>query len=345
MTNFEKCRNENRTYIVAELSANHGHSLDTALKTVKAAADSGADAIKIQTYTADTITLNCDNEYFQIKQGTIWDGTTLYKLYQEAYTPWEWHIPIQQEAEKYGLDFFSTPFDSSAVDFLESINVPVYKIASFEINDIPLLKKVAATKKPLIISTGIATMADIEEALITCRKEGCTDITLLKCTSSYPALPEKANLATIPNMKETFGVDVGLSDHTMGIAVALAATALGARIIEKHFIIDKSIGGPDASFSMEPEEFRVMVRDIRTVEKSIGTVSYELDESALKNKEFSRSLFVSSGIAKGEIFTESNIKSVRPFYGLHTRYFESVLGRRAREDITAGTPLSWNLVE
>jgi pseudaminic acid synthase len=345
MTNFEKCRNENKTYIVAELSANHGHSLDTALKTVKAAADCGADAIKIQTYTADTITLNCDNEYFQIKQGTIWDGTTLYKLYQEAYTPWEWHVPIQQEAAKYGLDFFSTPFDSSAVDFLESINVPVYKIASFEINDIPLLKKVAATKKPLIISTGIATMADIEEALITCRKEGCSDITLLKCTSSYPALPEKANLATIPNMKETFGVDVGLSDHTMGIAVALAATALGARIIEKHFIIDKSIGGPDASFSMEPEEFRVMARDIRTVEKSIGTVSYELDETALKNKEFSRSLFVSSGIAKGEIFTEHNIKSVRPFYGLHTRYFESVLGKRAREDIAAGTPLSWNLVE
>lgn len=334
-----------KTLIIAELSANHGHDIENALKTVRAAKECGADAIKIQTYTADTITLNCNNEYFQIKQGTIWDGTTLYKLYQEAYTPWEWHAAIQAEAEKQGLIFFSTPFDFTAVDFLENLNVPLYKIASFEITDIPLIEYTASKGKPMIISTGIASISDIDEAVNACKRMGNHDITLLKCTSSYPAPVEEANLLTIPNLAQTFGVKVGLSDHTMGHAVALAAVALGAEVIEKHFIIDRSIGGPDASFSMTPDEFRVLVENIRIVEAAMGKVSYELTEKIKNSRKFSRSLFACTNIKKGETITAENIKSVRPSDGLLPKYYRNVIGMTAKNDIPAGTPLSWNLLD
>ncbi|BBF86969.1 N-acetylneuraminate synthase [Aquitalea magnusonii] len=334
-----------KTLIIAELSANHGHNIENALETVRAAKECGADAIKIQTYTADTITLNCDNKYFQIKQGTIWDGTTLYKLYQEAYTPWEWHAAIQAEAEKQGLMFFSTPFDFTAVDFLETLNVPLYKIASFEITDIPLIEYTASKGKPMIISTGIASISDIDEAINACKRMGNHDITLLKCTSSYPAPVEEANLLTIPNLAQTFGVKVGLSDHTMGHAVALAAVALGAEVIEKHFIIDRSIGGPDASFSMTPDEFKTMVENIRIVEAAMGKISYELTEKIQNSRKFSRSLFVCENIKKGELITSENIKSVRPGDGLPPKHYSKAIGMRAKQDIPAGTPLSWNLLD
>jgi len=332
-------------YIVAELSANHGHRLENALATVRAAKECGANAIKIQTYTADTMTLNCESECFQIKQGTIWDGTTLYKLYQEAYTPWEWDVPIRDEAIKCGLDFFSTPFDHSAVDFLEGLGVGIYKIASFEINDIPLIEYVASKGKPMIISTGIASLADIEEAVNTCKRMGNHDITLLKCTSSYPAMPDEANLLTIPNLAETFGVHVGLSDHTAGNAVAIAAVALGARVVEKHFIVDRSIGGPDASFSMIPGEFKAMVDGVRIVEKALGKVSYELSPKVRKSRAFSRSLFIAEDMKAGEVFTEKNLRSVRPGCGLHTRYWREILGKKACCDIKKGTPMAFRLVD
>lgn len=336
--------NPDRCFIIAELSANHGHSLETALATVRAAKACGADAIKIQTYTADTITLDCDNEYFQINQGTIWDGTTLHKLYQEAYTPWEWHAAIQAEARKEGLVFFSTPFDVTAVDFLEDLDVPLYKIASFEITDIPLIEYAASKGKPMIISTGIATLADIDAAVQACRRMDNHDITLLKCTSSYPAPVEEANLLTMPNMKQTFGVEVGLSDHTLGEAVAMAATALGARVIEKHFILDRAIGGPDASFSMTPAEFTQMVEGIRQVEAALGEVNYSLSAKATLNRQFSRSLFVCQEMKAGEEFTPLNLRSIRPAHGLPPVHLPSLLGRRANQDIPAGTPLDWSLV-
>ena len=334
-----------KTFIIAELSANHGHELEKALATVRAAKACGADAIKIQTYTADTITLDCDNDYFQIKQGTIWDGTTLHRLYQQAYTPWEWHAAIQAEAEKEGLIFFSTPFDPTAVDFLETLAVPLYKIASFEITDIPLIEYTASKGKPMIISTGIATLADIEAAVHACRRVGNQNITLLKCTSSYPAPVEEANLLTIPNLAQTFGVKVGLSDHTLGHAVAIAAVALGARVIEKHFILDRAIGGPDASFSLTPEEFKLMVDGVRAAELALGCVSYELTDKVKASRKFARSLFVSQDIAAGEALTTQNIRSVRPSDGLPPAELPRVLGRRAKQPIPAGTPLSWELVE
>ncbi|MGK4476103.1 pseudaminic acid synthase [Aeromonas molluscorum] len=336
--------NPDRCFIIAELSANHGHSLETALATVRAAKACGADAIKIQTYTADTITLDCDNEYFQINQGTIWDGTTLHKLYQEAYTPWEWHAAIQAEARKEGLVFFSTPFDVTAVDFLEDLDVPLYKIASFEITDIPLIEYAASKGKPMIISTGIATLADIDAAMQACRRMGNHDITLLKCTSSYPAPVEEANLLTMPNMRQTFGVKVGLSDHTMGQAVAMAAAALGAQVIEKHFILDRELGGPDASFSMTPAEFTQMVEGIRQVEAALGEVNYSLSAKATLNRQFSRSLFVCQEMKAGEEFTPLNLRSIRPAHGLPPVHLPSLLGRRANQDIPAGTPLDWSLV-
>lgn len=335
----------NHVFIVAELSANHGHRLENALATVRAAKACGADAIKIQTYTADTITLDCDNEYFQIRQGTIWDGTTLHKLYQEAYTPWEWHSAIQEEAHRQGLMFFSTPFDFSAVDFLATLDVPLYKIASFEIADIPLIEYAAAKGKPMILSTGIATLAEIEAAVAACRRVGNDDITLLKCTSSYPAPVEEANLATIPNMAATFGVRVGLSDHTVGHAVPVAAVALGARVIEKHFILDRAIGGPDASFSLTPDEFRLMVDGVRTAEKALGTVSYQLSEKVAASRKFGRSLFVCADIKAGEHLTSQNVRSVRPADGLAPRHYHEVLTKRARCDIAKGTPLDWSLLE
>jgi pseudaminic acid synthase len=335
---------EYKTFIIAELSANHGQNLEHALATVRTAKACGADAIKIQTYTADTMTLDCDNEYFQINQGTIWDGTTLYKLYQQAYTPWEWHQTIKDEAHKEGLIFFSTPFDNSAVDFLETLQVPLYKIASFEITDIPLIEYTASKGKPMIISTGIATLADIEAAVDACRRVGNHDITLLKCTSSYPAPVAEANLLTIPNLAETFNVKAGLSDHTLGHAVAIAAVALGARVIEKHFIIDRAIGGPDASFSMTPDEFKLMVDGIREAELALGRVSYTLTDNIIKNRKFSRSLFVAKDIKAGETITSHNIKSVRPNDGLPPGAINQVLGKTAKKDLNAGTPLSWDLL-
>jgi pseudaminic acid synthase len=331
-------------YIIAELSANHGHKIENALATVRAAREAGADAIKIQTFTADTITLDSDNEYFQIRQGTLWDGTTLHKLYQQAYTPWEWHAAIRDEAAKNGLDFFSTPFDPTAVDYLENLGVGLYKIASFEITDIPLIEYVASKGKPIIMSTGIATLADIEEAVNACKRMGNSDITLLKCTSSYPAVPEDANLRTIPHMAEMFGVKAGLSDHTMGHAVPIAAVALGAKVIEKHFIIDRSVGGPDASFSMTPDEFKLMVEGVRMAEKALGQVSYEVTGASLRSRDFSRSLFIAEDMKAGEIFTEKNLRSVRPGYGLHPRNLKKLLGKKIVADTKKGTPMAWKLV-
>ena len=332
-------------FIVAELSANHLQKFDNAVKLIKAAKDAGADAVKLQTYTPDTITIDCDNEYFQIKQGTIWDGKTLYELYKEAYTPWEWQPELKEIAEELGLIFFSTPFDKTAVDFLEEINIPCYKIASFEITDIPLIEYVASKGKPVIISTGIATLTDIQEAVNACKRMGNSQIALLKCTSAYPAPLEEVNLKTIPDMAEKFKIVIGLSDHTLGISVPVASVALGAKIIEKHFTLSRSLGGPDAAFSLEPEEFKAMVKAVREVEKALGDVCYELTEKMRKNRQFSRSLFIINNIKAGEVFTEKNVRSIRPGYGLHPRYLKKILGRRATQDIERGTPLEWSLME
>ena len=324
-----------KTFIVAELSANHGHKLDVALESVRAAKEAGADAVKIQTYTADTITLNCDADDFKVK-GTLWDGRTLYDLYQEAYTPWEWHQKIFDEAKKFGLICFSTPFDKTAVDFLEDLGNPIMKIASFEITDIPLIEYAAKKGKPMVISTGIAMPEDIELAVKTCKDAGNDDITLLKCTSSYPAPIEDANLKTMVDMKERYGVKVGLSDHTMGYDVAVAAVALGATLVEKHFILDRSIGGPDAAFSMEIGEFAAMVKSIRNVEKAIGEVVYPTDPSKIKGREFCRSLYVAEDIKAGDIITEKNVRSVRPGFGLHTKYYRELIGKKASRDMRKG---------
>jgi len=328
-----------KTFIIAELSANHNHKKDIALRTIEAAKKAGADAVKIQTYTADTITLDCDNEYFQIKQGTIWDGTTLYKLYQQAYTPWEWHKDLFDYAAELDIPLFSTPFDKTAVDFLETLNNPIYKIASFEITDIPLITYAASKHKPMIISTGIATLQEIEEAVVACKKAGNSDITLLKCTSSYPAPLNEANLLTIPDMLKRFNCKVGLSDHTMGDTCACAAVAFGAKVIEKHFIIDRSIGGPDSAFSMEAEEFAGMVKRIRETEECLGKVSYELSELSKKGRKFSRSLFAVRDIQRGEIFTEENIRSIRPGDGLSPKYLPKLLGKKSDRDYKRGEPI------
>lgn len=334
-----------KVYIVAELSANHGHNIQIAKDTIKAIKEAGADAVKLQTYTADTITIDCDNEYFQINQGTLWDGTTLYKLYQEAYTPWEWHKELFDYGQEIGITIFSSPFDKTAVDLLESLNAPAYKIASFEITDIPLIEYIASKGKSVIISTGIATIGEIKEAVDTCRKMGNYDITLLKCTSSYPAPYEDMNILTIPNMKQTFGVNVGLSDHSMGSTVAIGAVALGAKFIEKHVILDRSIGGPDAEFSMEIDEFKTMVAEIRTLEKALGKIDYNLTEKVIKNRSFSRSLFFTEDIKVGEIITEKNMRSIRPGYGMHPRHYSEILGKKATKDIKKGTPVDWSLME
>lgn len=328
-----------KTFIVAELSANHGHKLEVALESVRAAKEAGADAVKIQTYTADTITLNCDADDFKVK-GTLWDGRTLYDLYQEAYTPWEWHQAIFDEAKKCGLICFSTPFDKTAVDFLEDLDNPIMKIASFEITDIPLIEYAAKKGKPMVISTGIAMPEDIELAVKTCKDAGNNDITLLKCTSSYPAPIEDANLMTMVDMKQRYGVKVGLSDHTMGYDVAVAAVALGATMVEKHFILDRSIGGPDAAFSMEIGEFAAMVQSIRNVEKALGTVAYKLDSSAIKGREFSRSLYIAEDMKAGDVITEQNVRSVRPGYGLHPKYLPEILGKRVNRDLEKGERFS-----
>lgn len=332
------------SYIVAELSANHNQDFNQADKIIREAKASGADAIKIQTYTPDTLTINCDNEYFRIGKGSIWEGKNLYQLYGEAYTPWEWQPKLKEIAEGLGLDFFSTPFDSTAVVFLESINVPAYKIASFELVDLPLIRRVAQTGKPVIISTGMATLAEIEEAVQTARHEGNNQIALLKCTSAYPATAEEMNLRTIPHLSEAFGLPVGLSDHTLGIAVPVAAVAAGACIVEKHFTISRNIPGPDSAFSLEPHEFKSMVQAVRVAEKAMGSVNYGITSLETANSAFRRSLFVVHDTQEGEVFTEENIRSIRPGYGLHTRYYEKVIGRRAARFIKRGTPLSWELI-
>ncbi len=324
-----------KTFIVAELSANHGHKLEVALESVRAAKEAGADAVKIQTYTADTITLNCDKDDFKVK-GTLWDGRTLYDLYQEAYTPWDWHQAIFDEAKKCGLVCFSTPFDKTAVDFLEELGNPIMKIASFEITDIPLIEYAAKKGKPMVISTGIAMPEDIELAVKTCKDAGNNDITLLKCTSSYPAPIEDANLMTMVDMKERYGVKVGLSDHTMGYDVAVAAVAFGAILVEKHFILDRSIGGPDATFSMEIGEFAAMVKSIRNVEKAIGKVVYPDDPTKIKGREFCRSLYVAEDVKAGDFISEINIRSVRPGFGLHPKYLFSLIGQRFEYDHKRG---------
>lgn len=337
--------NNNHTFIIAELSANHIHNFDIAIKTINAIKEAGADAVKLQTYTADTITIDSDNEYFRIRQGTLWDGKTLYKLYQEAYTPWEWQPQLKAIAEDLGLICFSSPFDKTAVNFLENMSVPAYKVASFEITDIPLIEYIASKGKPIIISTGIATLADIEEAVNACKRMGNEQIILLKCTSEYPSPLEDINLNTIPNLKDTFKTLVGLSDHTLGISVPIAAVALGAKVIEKHFILDRNLGGPDAAFSLEPEEFKAMIEAVREVEKALGKVSYELTDKVRKSREFSRSLFVVEDMEKGEVFNDQNVKSIRPGFGLHPRYLQNVMGKRAAKIIRKGTPFAWNLIE
>lgn len=333
-----------RTYIIAEMSANHNMDFVRAVDIIKAAKESGADAVKIQTYKPDTITLDCDNPCFQINQGTLWDGRTLYKLYEEAYTPWEWQPELKKIANDLGMDFFSSPFDFSSVDFLEDMDVPAYKIASFEITDIPLIKKVAKLGKPVIISTGIATLADIELALNTCKEVENNDVILLKCCSAYPTPYSDMNLKTMVSMAETFDCITGLSDHSMGGTVAGASVALGARIVEKHLTLSREDGGVDSSFSMEPQEFKKMVDDIRVIEEALGTVTYELSKKQLAEREHARSLFIAKDMKAGDVFTKDNLKSVRPGCGLHTKHFEDLLGKRVSRDVKLGTPMAWNLL-
>jgi pseudaminic acid synthase len=334
----------NGVFIIAELSANHNGSLDNALATVKAAKRTGADAIKLQTYTADTITLDSRGEDFRLKQGTIWDGKYLHELYQEAYTPWEWHKEIFDLAKEEGLICFSSPFDKSAVDFLEDLDTPVYKIASFEITDIPLIEYVASKGKPVIISTGIAAMQDIELAIEACKRSGNNEIALLKCTSSYPAPIEEANLCMIEDMRKRFGVVTGLSDHTMGITAPIVAATLGAKIIEKHFIIDRSIGGPDASFSLNEAEFTAMVTAVREAAKSIGVVSYDLTEKQIKGRDFSRSLYVVQDVKEGDILTEQNVRSIRPGFGLHPKYLTEIIGKKFTKSANKGDRMEEDMV-
>lgn len=326
-------------FIIAELSANHNGSLEVAIETIKAAKRSGADAIKLQTYTADTLTIDCDHEDFVLRSNSIWDGRTFYDLYQEAYTPWEWHEALFKAAAEEGLICFSSPFDKTAVDFLENLHTPAYKIASFEITDIPLIEYVASKQKPVIISTGIATEEDISLALDACYRMGNRDIALLKCTSSYPAPIEEANLMMVQDLANRFDVISGLSDHTLGSTAPVVATVFGGKIIEKHFILDRSIGGPDASFSMNEEEFAQMVKAVREAEKAIGQVDYRLTEKQAKGKDFSRSLYVVEDVKAGEVFTEKNVRSIRPGFGLHPKYYVSVLGQIATMDISRGSRL------
>lgn len=338
--------NPDKTVIIAELSCNHIQHYDIAVKTIEAMAESGVDVVKVQNDIADGgVTINCDNEYFQVKGGTLWDGETLYSLYTKTDTPWEWIPKLQELAHSLGMGFFSTPSDLSGVDFLEELNVPCYKISSFEITDLGLIEKAAKTGKPIIMSTGIAEEEDIQMAVDTCRKVGNNNILLMKCTSSYPAPIEEANLLTIPDMKKRFGVRVGLSDHSMGNVVASTAVALGAEMVEKHFILDRRLGGPDADFSMEPDEFKEMVIRIREVEKSLGRVKYELSEKGKQNRHFAKSLFFVKNMKAGDIINEENIKAIRPGNGIHPKYYNELLGKRVKRDIQLGTPVDWGLIE
>ena len=326
------------------MSANHGQDFEQAIKIIEAAKAAGADAIKLQTYTPDTLTINCNNEYFQIGKGTIWEGRNLYELYGEAYTPWDWQPKLKEIADQLDLDLFSTPFDDSAVDFLEKLNVPVHKVASFEIVDLQLLRKIAKTGKPIIMSTGMATLAEIDEAVGVIREAGGDKLILLKCTSAYPAPPEEMNLRTIPHLAEAFGVPVGLSDHTLDIAVPVAAVALGSCMVEKHFTLSRAMPGPDSAFSLEPHEFKTMVEAVRTTEKAMGTVHYGVSEREAQSKVFRRSLFVVQDIKASEMFTAENVRSIRPGYGLHTRHLGQIMGRSANQDIKCGTPLTWSFI-
>jgi len=332
-------------FIVAELSANHNQDYGRAVELIHAAKEAGADAVKLQTYTADTITIDCNAPCFQIKEGTIWDGTTLYKLYQQAYTPWEWQPKLKEEANKLGMECFSSPFDFTSVDFLEEMEVPAYKIASYEINDIPLIRKIAKLHKPVIFATGIAYPEDIKRALLVCREEGNEDIILLKCVSSYPTPYEAVNLNVIPTLAQTYDCLVGISDHTMGTIVSAGSIALGVKMVEKHFTLSRADGGPDSAFSMEPEEFAQMVKDIRIMEKALGSSEYQLTDTQKLEHNGSRSLFVVKDIAAGEALTPENIRSIRPGAGLHTMYYEEILGKKAKMALKKGTPLRWELIE
>jgi pseudaminic acid synthase len=333
------------TYIIAEISANHNGSIDSALELVRIARDCGADAVKIQTYTADTLTLDCDTEYFRIGGGTLWDGLTLHKLYQQAYTPWEWHKAIFAEATAAGIDCFSTPFDETAVNFLEQFNPPCHKIASFELVHHPLLKEVAQTRRPVIMSTGMATLHEIAAAVEVLRENGCSDLALLKCTSSYPAPPEEANLARIPHMAAAFNCVAGLSDHTLGIAVPVAAVALGATIIEKHLCRSRSEPGPDSAFSLEPAEFKQMVEAIRIAEKSIGTVTYERTEKEKTGLAFRRSLFFARDLPAGHRIVEGDVRIVRPGHGLAAEYLTAIGRCTLKQPAKRGTPVSWDVFQ
>lgn len=333
------------TFIIAELSANHMNDFDVAVKTIEAIKESGADAVKFQTYSPDTITIDCNNEYFQIKQGTIWDGQVLYDLYEDAYMPWAWQPKLKKIAENLGLIVFSSPFDKTSVDFLEDMDVPAYKIASYEITDIPLIEYVASKGKPIIISTGIASLEDIELAIQTCLDAGNNQIAILKCTSSYPSPFEEINLNTIPALEDKFNVVVGLSDHTMGCEVAIAGVSLGAKIIEKHFILDRNMDTPDSEFSMEPAEFKLMVDSIRNVEKALGNDNFELTEKMIINQDFARSLFVVKDMKKGDVITEDYVRSIRPGFGLHPKYLKEIIGKKVIKDLKIGTPFRLEFVE
>lgn len=330
-------------YIIAEMSANHCGDINRAIEIIHSAKEAGADCIKIQTYTPDTLTIDCNNKYFQITNGT-WKGETLYKLYEKAYTPWDWQSRIKEETEKVGLDFLSTPFDRTAVDFLEELGVNFYKIASFELVHIPLLKYVASKGKPIILSTGMASLAEIEEAVAAIRSCNNQNICLLKCSSAYPAIPEEMNLNTIRNMEEVFRVPIGLSDHSLGSVSAITAVALGAKIIEKHFCLSRADENPDSSFSMESQEFKQMVIDIRATEKAIGNVNYGISKAEEGSLIFRRSIFIVQDINAGEVFTEENIRVIRPGHGLAPKFYEDILGKRAMTGAERGTPLSWDMV-
>ena len=336
---------KHRPFVIAEMSGNHNQSLERALEIVDAVADAGAHALKLQTYTPDTITFNGGSEEFYIRDAkSLWADKNLYKLYKEAYTPWEWHKPIFEHAQQRGMIAFSSPFDTTAVDFLESLNVPLYKIASFENTDHILLKKVAQTGKPVIMSTGVASVADLDESVNVLRANGCKDLVLLKCTSTYPATPESTNLLTIPHMRDLFDVPVGLSDHTMGIGAAVAAVALGAVVLEKHVTLRRADGGVDSAFSLEPDELKSLVIETERAYLAMGQVSYTLTPKEEKSLQFKRSLYVVHDMKAGEQFTSENVRSIRPANGLHTRYYETILGKAATQNITAGTALSWNLI-
>ena len=332
------------TFIIAEVSANHNQSFERAVEIIHAAHSSGANAVKLQTYTPDTITLDCDSELFRIS-GTAWNGLTLHELYRQAFTPWDWQVRLKEVIEECGMAFFSSPFDSSAVDFLESIGAPAYKVASSEIVDIPLLRRISKTGKPVLVSTGIANRDEIDEAVAVLRQEGVSDLLLLKCTASYPAPIEDLNLRTIPAMEKRYGTPVGLSDHTMGVEAPVVAVALGACAIEKHLTLSRADGGPDSGFSLEPSEFAEMVAAVRRAEQALGSVRYEPAQSEMVARQYRRSLFVVEDVRAGELFNDRNVRSIRPGHGLHTRYFQEVIGRVASRDIRRGTPLSWDLLD